>query len=51
MLPFLCKFDVNDGHCMFTVKKPATERVFYVVDYSELDDFSNYIKGLSVQAC
>ncbi|CBA30074.1 unknown protein [Cronobacter turicensis z3032] len=26
-LPFLCNFDVNDGHCMFIVNKPASERV------------------------
>ncbi|RNL75726.1 hypothetical protein D7I40_00890 [Citrobacter sp. MH181794] len=28
MLPFLCIFDINNGHCMFTVRKPAIERVF-----------------------
>ncbi len=27
-LPFLLRFDSNDGHCMFNVKKPASERVF-----------------------
>lgn len=28
MLPLLCIFDINDGHCMFKVKKPANEQVF-----------------------
>lgn len=28
ILPFLCKFDINDGHCVFIDQKPAVERVF-----------------------
>lgn len=42
MLPFLCIFDINDGHCMFRVKKPADERVFSYLSHQTFTTFDMF---------